>query len=104
MIPPLPSILVNESTQELVSIRCLSNSVVPEASDIACLSVNTDSFSVRASTLFLKKQYIKISFVFQVCELCNGGHSSCSYLFHSDNQMAAKERGESISGVFLLTL
>lgn len=39
LIPPLPSVLVNETTQELVSIRCLSNTVVPQASDIVCLSV-----------------------------------------------------------------
>lgn len=39
LIPPLPSILVNETTQELVSIRCLSNTIVPQASDIICLSV-----------------------------------------------------------------
>lgn len=39
LIAPLPSILVNETTQELVSICCLSNTVVPQASDIVCLSV-----------------------------------------------------------------
>lgn len=43
LIPPLPPILVNASTQDLVSIRCLSNSVVPGASEIACLSVNVAS-------------------------------------------------------------
>ncbi|XP_056875368.1 O-acyltransferase like protein isoform X3 [Takifugu flavidus] len=37
LIPPLPSILVNETTQELVSIRCLSSTIVPQASDIVCL-------------------------------------------------------------------
>lgn len=51
MIPPLPSILVNETTQELVSIRCLSNTVVPGASDIACLSVKPLVFSVCEHTV-----------------------------------------------------
>uniref|UniRef100_A0A8C5EYU3 O-acyltransferase like protein-like n=1 Tax=Gouania willdenowi TaxID=441366 RepID=A0A8C5EYU3_GOUWI len=39
LIPPLPSILVNDSTQEMFMTHCLSNTVYPDASDITCLSV-----------------------------------------------------------------
>ncbi|CAF97150.1 unnamed protein product [Tetraodon nigroviridis] len=38
LIPPLPLILVNESTQELVSIRCLSNILVPDTF-VCCVMV-----------------------------------------------------------------
>ncbi|XP_071321603.1 O-acyltransferase like protein isoform X2 [Trachinotus anak] len=37
LIPPLPSILVNQSTQEMITNRCLSSTVSPDASDITCL-------------------------------------------------------------------
>lgn len=101
LIPPLPPILVNESTQELVSIRCLSNNLVPDPSAITCLSVNEVYFlSVQTCfCFFLKRLCIKIYFIFQVCVLCNGGHSSCSYLVHSDHQVAAKPRGQAVSRV-----
>ncbi|XP_028318990.1 O-acyltransferase like protein [Gouania willdenowi] len=39
LIPPLPSILVNDSTQEMFMTHCLSNTVYPDASDITCLCV-----------------------------------------------------------------
>lgn len=59
LIPPLPPILVNRSTQELVSIRCLSNNLVPDPSAITCLSVNEDYFlSVQTCWfVFLKNGY-----------------------------------------------
>ncbi|KAM7392714.1 hypothetical protein PAMA_007710 [Pampus argenteus] len=40
LIPPLPPILVNQSTQELIMTHCLSNSIAPDASDVTCLSVS----------------------------------------------------------------
>ncbi|XP_056875366.1 O-acyltransferase like protein isoform X1 [Takifugu flavidus] len=53
LIPPLPSILVNETTQELVSIRCLSSTIVPQASDIVCLFVCCVMVAIPlAATLF----------------------------------------------------
>uniref|UniRef100_A0A8C2XBK5 O-acyltransferase like n=1 Tax=Cyclopterus lumpus TaxID=8103 RepID=A0A8C2XBK5_CYCLU len=39
LIPPLPPILVNHSTQEMIMTHCLSNTVAPDASDVTCLSV-----------------------------------------------------------------
>ncbi|XP_020498672.2 O-acyltransferase like protein [Labrus bergylta] len=39
LIPPLPHILVNESTQELIMTHCMSNTITPDASDITCLFV-----------------------------------------------------------------
>lgn len=39
LIPPLPSILVNQSTQEMIMTHCLSSKIAPDTSDITCLSV-----------------------------------------------------------------
>ncbi|XP_047425961.1 O-acyltransferase like protein isoform X2 [Mugil cephalus] len=39
LIPPLPSVLVNESTQEMIMTHCLSSAVDPDASDVTCLFV-----------------------------------------------------------------
>ncbi|XP_057674837.1 O-acyltransferase like protein [Corythoichthys intestinalis] len=39
LIAPLPSILVNESTQEMFMTHCLSDTVSPNASDITCMLV-----------------------------------------------------------------
>ncbi|XP_030599191.1 O-acyltransferase like protein [Archocentrus centrarchus] len=39
LIPPLPSILVNQSTQEIIMTHCLSNKIAPDTSDITCLFV-----------------------------------------------------------------
>ncbi|KAM9841655.1 O-acyltransferase like protein [Aulostomus maculatus] len=39
LIPPLPSILVNQSTQELIMAHCLSDSIEPDASEVTCLLV-----------------------------------------------------------------
>lgn len=44
LIPPLPSILVNQSTQEMIMTHCLSNKIAPDASDITCLSVYDYTF------------------------------------------------------------
>ncbi|XP_042080348.1 O-acyltransferase like protein-like [Haplochromis burtoni] len=38
LIPPLPSILVNQSTQEMIMTHCLSSKIAPDTSDITCLS------------------------------------------------------------------
>uniref|UniRef100_A0A672HPR3 O-acyltransferase like n=1 Tax=Salarias fasciatus TaxID=181472 RepID=A0A672HPR3_SALFA len=35
LVPPLPSILANESTQEMIMTHCLSNTIDPDASDVA---------------------------------------------------------------------
>ncbi|KAE8284973.1 Zinc finger protein 532 [Larimichthys crocea] len=37
LVPPLPHILANKSTQELIMIHCLSNTIDPDASDVTCL-------------------------------------------------------------------
>ncbi|KAM9820950.1 O-acyltransferase like protein-like [Neosynchiropus ocellatus] len=39
LIPPLPAIFVNDSTQEVMLTHCLSNAVHPGASGIACLVI-----------------------------------------------------------------
>ncbi|KAI3362236.1 hypothetical protein L3Q82_012560, partial [Scortum barcoo] len=39
LIPPLPPILVNQSTQEMIMTQCLSTTIAPDASDVACLFV-----------------------------------------------------------------
>ncbi|XP_005456362.3 O-acyltransferase like protein isoform X1 [Oreochromis niloticus] len=39
LIPPLPSILVNQSTQEMIMTHCLSSKIGPDTSDITCLFV-----------------------------------------------------------------
>ncbi|TNN85281.1 Nose resistant to fluoxetine protein 6 [Liparis tanakae] len=39
LIPPLPPILVNQSTQEMIMTHCLSNAIAPDASDVTCLVV-----------------------------------------------------------------
>nr|XP_020456531.1 O-acyltransferase like protein-like [Monopterus albus] len=39
LIPPLPPILVNESTQEIIMTHCMSTTVAPNASDVTCLFV-----------------------------------------------------------------
>lgn len=39
LIPPLPPILLNQSSQELIMTHCLSNTSSPDASDVTCLSV-----------------------------------------------------------------
>ncbi|XP_040915261.1 O-acyltransferase like protein [Toxotes jaculatrix] len=53
LIPPLPSILVNESTQEMIMIHCLSNTIAPDASDVTCLFVCCVMVAIPlAATLF----------------------------------------------------
>ncbi|XP_037608678.1 O-acyltransferase like protein [Sebastes umbrosus] len=39
LIPPLPPILVNQSTQEMIMTHCLPKTIVPDASDVTCLFV-----------------------------------------------------------------
>ncbi|XP_028274323.1 O-acyltransferase like protein [Parambassis ranga] len=39
LIPPLPPILVNQSTQEMIMTYCLPTSVSPDAADVTCLVV-----------------------------------------------------------------
>ncbi|KAM3599105.1 uncharacterized protein V6R79_000090 [Siganus canaliculatus] len=39
LIPPLPSILVNQSAQEMIMTHCLSNAITPDALDVTCLFV-----------------------------------------------------------------
>uniref|UniRef100_A0A3B5AGI9 Nose resistant to fluoxetine protein 6-like n=1 Tax=Stegastes partitus TaxID=144197 RepID=A0A3B5AGI9_9TELE len=39
LVPPLPSILVNQSTQEMIMTHCLPQTIAPDASDVTCLSV-----------------------------------------------------------------
>ncbi|XP_061658016.1 O-acyltransferase like protein [Syngnathoides biaculeatus] len=54
LIPPLPSILVNESTQEMFMTHCLSDSIAPDASDVTCLFVVCTMLAIPiAATLFL---------------------------------------------------
>ncbi|XP_076613337.1 O-acyltransferase like protein [Chaetodon auriga] len=53
LIPPLPPILVNQSTQEMLMTHCLSNTIAPDASDITCLFVCCVMVAVPlAATLF----------------------------------------------------
>ncbi|XP_029024489.1 O-acyltransferase like protein [Betta splendens] len=37
LIPPLPAILVNQSTQEVCLANCLDNNFAPDASDVTCM-------------------------------------------------------------------
>ncbi|XP_061603694.1 O-acyltransferase like protein isoform X2 [Phyllopteryx taeniolatus] len=54
LIQQLPSILVNESTQEMFMTHCLSNSIAPDASDVACLLVVCTMLAIPlAATLLL---------------------------------------------------
>ncbi|XP_077353357.1 O-acyltransferase like protein [Festucalex cinctus] len=53
LIPPLPPILVNESTQEMFMTHCLSGTVAPDASDVTCLFVCCTMLAIPlAATLF----------------------------------------------------
>ncbi|KAM8827474.1 O-acyltransferase like protein isoform 2-T2 [Spinachia spinachia] len=53
LIPPLPSILVNDSTQEMIMTHCLSNTIAPDASDVTCLFVCCAMVAIPlAATLF----------------------------------------------------
>ncbi|XP_051906137.1 O-acyltransferase like protein isoform X1 [Hippocampus zosterae] len=53
LIPPFPSILVNESTQEMFMAHCLSDTVAPDASDVTCLFVCCTMLAIPlAATLF----------------------------------------------------
>ncbi|XP_049594831.1 O-acyltransferase like protein isoform X1 [Syngnathus scovelli] len=53
LVPPLPSILVNESTQEMFMTHCLSDTVAPDASDVACLFICCAMLAIPlAATLF----------------------------------------------------
>ncbi|XP_034403137.1 O-acyltransferase like protein [Cyclopterus lumpus] len=53
LIPPLPPILVNHSTQEMIMTHCLSNTVAPDASDVTCLFVCCVMVAIPlAATLF----------------------------------------------------
>uniref|UniRef100_A0A3B5AGR7 Nose resistant to fluoxetine protein 6-like n=1 Tax=Stegastes partitus TaxID=144197 RepID=A0A3B5AGR7_9TELE len=36
LVPPLPSILVNQSTQEMIMTHCLPQTIAPDASDVTC--------------------------------------------------------------------
>ncbi|CAJ1070709.1 O-acyltransferase like protein [Xyrichtys novacula] len=54
LIPPLPPILVNDSTQEMIMTHCLSNTINPDASDITCLFVCSVMVAIPlAATLFM---------------------------------------------------
>ncbi|XP_022618569.1 O-acyltransferase like protein-like [Seriola dumerili] len=53
LIPPLPSILVNQSTQEMIMTHCLSRAIAPDASDVVCLFVCCLMIAIPlAATLF----------------------------------------------------
>ncbi|XP_044030923.1 O-acyltransferase like protein isoform X1 [Siniperca chuatsi] len=53
LIPPLPAILVNQSTQEMIMTHCLSNTIAPDASDVTCLFVCCVMVAIPlAATLF----------------------------------------------------
>ncbi|XP_056258920.1 O-acyltransferase like protein [Seriola aureovittata] len=53
LIPPLPSILVNQSTQEMIMTHCLSRAIAPDASDVICLFVCCLMIAIPlAATLF----------------------------------------------------
>ncbi|XP_059214378.1 O-acyltransferase like protein [Centropristis striata] len=53
LIPSLPSILVNQSTQEMIMTHCLPNTIDPDASDLTCLFVCCVMVAVPlAATLF----------------------------------------------------
>uniref|UniRef100_A0A672YYI4 O-acyltransferase like n=1 Tax=Sphaeramia orbicularis TaxID=375764 RepID=A0A672YYI4_9TELE len=39
LIPPLPSILINQSTQEMIMTHCLSNTITPDASDVTLIFI-----------------------------------------------------------------
>ncbi|XP_039635368.1 O-acyltransferase like protein isoform X2 [Perca fluviatilis] len=53
LIPPLPQILVNQSTQEMIMTHCLSNNIAPDASDVTCLFVCCIMVAIPlAATLF----------------------------------------------------
>ncbi|XP_045923316.1 O-acyltransferase like protein-like isoform X1 [Micropterus dolomieu] len=53
LIPPLPPILVNQSTQEMIMTHCLSDTIAPDASDFTCLFVCCVMVAIPlAATLF----------------------------------------------------
>ncbi|XP_018517863.2 O-acyltransferase like protein [Lates calcarifer] len=53
LIPPFPSILVNQSTQEMIMIQCLSSTIAPDGSGVTCLFVCCVMIAVPlAATLF----------------------------------------------------
>ncbi|XP_041825612.1 O-acyltransferase like protein isoform X2 [Melanotaenia boesemani] len=53
LIPPLPSILINQSSQELIMTHCLSDTINPDASEVICLFVCCVMIAVPlAATLF----------------------------------------------------
>ncbi|GLD55444.1 nose resistant to fluoxetine protein 6-like protein [Lates japonicus] len=53
LIPPFPSILVNQSTQEMIMIQCLSSTIAPDASGVTCLFLCCVMIAVPlAATLF----------------------------------------------------
>lgn len=39
LLSPLPTILTNKSSQEMIMTHCLADTVAPDASEIACMSV-----------------------------------------------------------------
>ncbi|XP_054613448.1 O-acyltransferase like protein [Dunckerocampus dactyliophorus] len=54
LIPPLPAILVNESTQDMIMTHCLSKTVNPDAADITCLFMCCIMIAIPlAATLFI---------------------------------------------------
>ncbi|XP_040014014.1 alpha-protein kinase 2 [Xiphias gladius] len=54
LIPPLPSIFVNQSTQEMIMTHCLPNTIAPDASDVTCLFVCCVMVAIPlAATLFM---------------------------------------------------
>lgn len=113
LIPPLPSILVNGSTQEMIMTHCLSNTVAPDASDVICLSVYDQMCPFvshllyacvlphRRSTFFTSVFVLISPFLLQVCVLCDGGDSPCGYTVYSYDKMATQQRGQTHSGVCL---
>ncbi|KAM4527682.1 O-acyltransferase like protein [Odontesthes bonariensis] len=53
LIPPLPPIFVNQSTQEMIMTHCLPDTIHPHASEVACLFVCCVMIAIPlAATLF----------------------------------------------------
>lgn len=111
LIPPLPSILVNESTQEMIMTHCLSNNVTPGVLDVTCLLVYLWLFYLRAylhSYCTCFKEYFSTPtthptltlLIPQVCLLHNGCSSSCGHPVYSDHKMAKEQRGQPCRGGF----
>lgn len=62
LIPPLPSILVNGSTQEMLSTDCLFKPSIPDASAITCLSVQENMHFLWLEVFIMSKFYFKVKY------------------------------------------